>query len=115
MLVRIDASDSAPLFSQIASQLRRAIAEGKLAAGERLPAARELAEALDVNMHTVLRAYDELRQEGVLEVRRGRGVVVLETGRGRARLIELARSFVAEGARQGLGLGELKELLGGVE
>src|SRR5690349_1115469 len=110
MLVRIDGSDSAPLFSQIASQLRRAIAEGKLAAGERLPAARELAEALDVNMHTVLRAYDELRQEGVLEVRRGRGVAVLEAGRGRAQLLELARRFVAEGARQGLGLGELKEL-----
>lgn len=115
MLVRIDASDSTPLFAQIAGQLRRAIAEGKIREGERLPAARELAEALEVNMHTVLRAYDELRQEGVLEVRRGRGVVVLGSARGRARLLELARNFVAEGNRQGLALGELKKLLGGLE
>jgi DNA-binding transcriptional regulator YhcF (GntR family) len=115
MLIRIDPSDSTPLFTQIASQLRRSVAEGKIREGERLPAARELAEALDVNMHTVLRAYDELRQEGVLEVRRGRGVVVLGSARGRARLLELARDFVAEGNRQGLALGELKKLLGGLQ
>jgi GntR family transcriptional regulator len=87
------------------------IAEGKVEPGERLPAARELAEALEVNMHTVLRAYDELRSEGVLEVRRGRGVVVLESGRGRAKLTELARHFLAEGTRQGLSLRDLKKML----
>jgi GntR family transcriptional regulator len=111
MLVRLDPNDNAPLYVQIASQLRRSIADGKVARGERLPAARELAEALEVNMHTVLRAYDELRSEGVLEVRRGRGVVVLESGQGRARLAQLARHFLAEGLRQGLSLRDLKKML----
>jgi DNA-binding transcriptional regulator YhcF (GntR family) len=114
MLVRILPHDGAPLYAQIAAQLRRAITEGKVKEGERLPAARELAESLDVHMHTVLRAYDELRQEGLLEVRRGRGVVVLGSGQGRARLLELARAFVSEGTRQGLELRELKNLLGAV-
>jgi DNA-binding transcriptional regulator YhcF (GntR family) len=63
-------------------------------------------------MHTVLRAYDELRQQGLLDVRRGRGVVVLGSGAGRARLIELGRAFVAEGERQGLELRDMRKLLG---
>jgi len=112
MLVRVLPSDETPLYAQIASQLRRAITEGKVKEGERLPSARELAESLDVHMHTVLRAYDELRQEGLLDVRRGRGVVVLGNVQGRARLVELARAFASEGARQGLALRELRKLLG---
>ncbi|MFZ5892674.1 MAG: GntR family transcriptional regulator [Myxococcota bacterium] len=112
MLIRINANDERPLYTQIASQLRRAIVEGEVREGERLPPARELAESLEVNMHTVLRAYDELRSEGVVEMRRGRGVVVVAAGRGRARLLELARAFVAEGVRQGLSLADLRRLLG---
>ena len=114
MLVRVLPNDGAPLYAQIASQLRRAITEGKVKEGERLPPARELAESLEVHMHTVLRAYDELRQEGLLEVRRGRGVVVLGSGQSRARLVELARAFASEGARQGSPLRELRKLLGEV-
>jgi hypothetical protein len=55
MLVRILGHDESPLYAQIASQLRRAITEGKVKPGERLPPARELAESLNVHMHTVLR------------------------------------------------------------
>jgi GntR family transcriptional regulator len=111
MLIRLAAQDESPLYDQIAGQLRRAIGEGKLAPGERLPPARELAESLEVHMHTVLRAYDALRQEGLLDVRRGRGVVVIGGGTERARLVELARAFVTEGTRQGLALKELRKLL----
>jgi DNA-binding transcriptional regulator YhcF (GntR family) len=114
MLIIIDPNGATPLYAQIASQLRRAIAEGKIRAGERLPAARELAESLAVNLHTVLRAYDELRAEGVLDVRRGRGVVVLGAAGDRARLVDLARTLAAEGARQGLALKDLRKLLGDV-
>lgn len=114
MLIVIDANAPLPLYAQIASQLRRAIAEGKVQAGERLPAARELAESLAVNLHTVLRAYDELRTEGVLDVRRGRGVVVVGAAGDRARLVDLARELTAEGARQGLALKDLRKLLGDV-
>jgi DNA-binding transcriptional regulator YhcF (GntR family) len=114
MLVVIDPNGGTPLYAQIAAQLRRAIADGKVRAGERLPAARELAESLAVNLHTVLRAYDELRAEGVLDVRRGRGVVVVGAAGDRARLVDLARTLVAEGARQGLQLKDLRKLLGEV-
>ncbi|HET9956152.1 MAG TPA: GntR family transcriptional regulator [Polyangiaceae bacterium] len=114
MLIRVQPQDPTPLYTQIAGQVRRAVMEGRVKPGERLPGARELADALQVHMHTVLRAYDELRQEGLVEVRRGRGVVVLANGPDRSRLLELARALRAEGARQGLALRELRKLLGEV-
>lgn len=76
MLFRIDPQAAEPLFAQIATHVRLAIARGELKSGNRLPAARELAAALDLNMHTVLRAYQELREEGLLDLRRGRGAVI---------------------------------------
>lgn len=111
MLISIDPAADTPLFAQIAGQIRRSIVEKRVAHGERLPPAKELASSLDVNMHTVLRAYDVLRAEGLLEVRRGRGVVVSSVGPGRAKLLELAHALVAEAARQGLSRRELVELL----
>ncbi|SDC64682.1 GntR family transcriptional regulator [Sanguibacter gelidistatuariae] len=78
MLFRIDPSAPEPLFAQLASQVRLAAARGELDAGERLPAARDLAESLDLNVHTVLRAYQDLRDEGLIDLRRGRGAVVTE-------------------------------------
>ncbi len=101
MLVRIEQARGGPLYEQIAAQLRGAIARGEAPAGRRLPPARELAEALGVNMHTVLRAYAQLRDEGLVEMRRGRGVTVLDAG-GRASLVDLARNLVREARRQGL-------------
>lgn len=111
MLIRIDPGADTPLFAQIAGQLRRSIVEERLGAGERLPSAKELAASLDVNMHTVLRAYDVLRAEGLLEVRRSRGVVVASAGPGHAKLIELAHALVDESVRQGLNRRELLQLL----
>lgn len=76
MLFRIDPAAAEPLFEQLAAQVRTAAIRGELSAGQRLPAARDLAESLEVNLHTVLRAYQELRDEGLIELRRGRGAVV---------------------------------------
>lgn len=78
MIFRIDPSAPEPLFAQIATQVRLAVASGTLAPGERLPAARTLAESLELNVHTVLRAYQDLRDDGTVDLRRGRGAVVTD-------------------------------------
>ncbi|MFE6969649.1 GntR family transcriptional regulator [Isoptericola sp. NPDC057653] len=76
MLWRIDPAAAEPLYAQLVGQVSLAVARGELRAGERLPAARELAASLDLNVHTVLKAYQALRDDGLIELRRGRGAVV---------------------------------------
>ena len=76
MLIRLDPTLDAPLFEQLAAGLRASIIDGRLTGGERLPAARELAASLDLNVHTVLRAYHRLRDERLIELHRGRGAIV---------------------------------------
>ncbi|WP_229074676.1 GntR family transcriptional regulator [Actinoplanes sp. DH11] len=114
MLFRVDVAAAEPLADQIAAQVRGGIMRGEVTAGERLPAARELAEVLDVNLHTVLRAYGRLRDEDLIELRRGRGAVVRgDADAARLRLTELAREFVREARRQGLGETEMLEIVKG--
>jgi DNA-binding transcriptional regulator YhcF (GntR family) len=76
MLFRVDPSSALGLADQLAAQVRGALATGALTAGEQLPAARQVAAGLDINMHTVLRAYQALRDGGLIDLRRGRGAVV---------------------------------------
>ena len=77
--VRIDRSDPALLHDQVAAQIRRSIADGEAKPGERLPPARDLAAVMGVNTNTVLRALRLLRDEGLLEFRRGLGIRVSGT------------------------------------
>ncbi len=79
MLIRIDPTSGVALFDQLAGSIRASTMLGTIAVGERLPSARELAASLDINVHTVLRAYQLLRDEGIIELRPGRGAIV--TGR----------------------------------
>ncbi len=98
------------LHQQVAGEIRRAIAEGEAASGERLPSARDLAAVLQVNTSTVLRALRLLRDEGLLEFRRGRGVHVCGTPQ-RGVVLAKAQEFVRFGARQGYGPDELIHLI----
>jgi GntR family transcriptional regulator len=76
VIIRIDPASGAPIFEQVARAVRSEVLAGRLAGGDRLPAARELAASLEVNTHTVLHAYQRLRDEGFIELRRGRGAIV---------------------------------------
>jgi len=92
--LELDREDSSKVFEQVAAAIRRAIADGEASPGERLPPARDLAAELGVNSNTVLRALRLLRDEGLLEFRRGRGVTVAGTPE-RTAVLEKARELVA--------------------
>jgi DNA-binding transcriptional regulator YhcF (GntR family) len=111
MLVRVDPAAAEPLYAQIAAQIRAAIGKGRVADGEQLPPARDLDGALGVNMHTVLRAYADLRDDGLVEMRRRRGVRVRSGVDGRARLVGLVGQVAAEANRQGVTKAELRRLI----
>src|SRR5215469_973644 len=99
--VAIDHSSLLPLHEQVASAIRRAIAEGEALPGERLPPARDLAAVLGVNANTVFRALRTLREEGLVEFRRGRWVSVTGVAPGRSLLVAKAHELVALARRYG--------------
>ncbi len=102
MLIRIDADSARPLFEQVASSVRADILTGRLTAGDRLPSAREVAASLHINLHTVLRAYQQLRDEGLVDLRRGRGAVVAASAAPLAELSDDISQLVARAAALGL-------------
>ncbi len=79
LLNPVDRSDPTLLHEQVAAEIRRAINHGEAKPGERIPQARDLASVLGVNTNTVLRALRQLRDEGVLEMGRGRAITVTGT------------------------------------
>lgn len=79
MFLRIESSSGVPITRQIADQIRAQCASGRLKPGERLPSVRELAKQITVNQNTVLRVYERLTSEGLLERRHGDGTYVSET------------------------------------
>src|SRR5438128_9041274 len=108
--VKVDRRDPTLLHEQVAAEIRRAIADGEAKPGERLPPARDLAAVLGVNTNTVLRALRELREEGLLEFRRGRGITVAGTPEQGA-VVERARELVAFARAQGYKPDELAKLI----
>ena len=81
MLLSLDEKDPRPLYEQIVTQVKMAVVEGRLAAGESLPGVRELAGLLGVNLHTVHKAYQQLRAEGILDLRLGRRARIAARGK----------------------------------
>jgi len=92
--MRIDRNEPVALHDQVAAEIRKAIAEGEAAPGERLPLAKDIAAILGVNKNTVLRALHLLREEGLLEFRRGRGVTVVGAPE-RGLVVSRAREFIS--------------------
>ncbi len=76
MFIRLQNASAVPIYRQILDQIKYQIACGALPSGSRLPSVRELARQLPVNQNTVLKAYDLLAREGVLDRRQGDGTFV---------------------------------------
>jgi GntR family transcriptional regulator len=108
--VKVDRRDPTDLYEQVAGEIRRAIADGEAKPGERLPPAKDLAAVLGVNTNTVLRSLRVLRDEGLLEFRRGRGISVAASPE-RGAVIERARDLVHFARRQGYRLDELIRII----
>jgi GntR family transcriptional regulator len=108
--VKVDRDESVDLHEQVASEIRRAIADGEAKPGERLPPARDLAAVLGVNTNTALRALRMLRDEGLLEFRRGRGITVAGTPEQGA-VTERARELIKFARQQGYRVDELIQVI----
>jgi GntR family transcriptional regulator len=109
-LVKVDRASSSPLHDQVAAQIRRAIADGEAKPGERLPPARDLAAVIGVNTNTVLRALRQLRDEALLEFRRGRGVRVVGSPE-HGSVVEKAAELVAFARSRGYRRDELVQMI----
>ncbi|QAB17053.1 GntR family transcriptional regulator [Leucobacter muris] len=111
MLIRIDEASERPIYAQIADSVRADVASGRIGPGGSLPPAREVATGLGINVHTVLRAYQQLRDEGLIDLKRRRGAVVTPAA---ARLAELqgeVRALVDRAAQLGVGTALLAALV----
>jgi GntR family transcriptional regulator len=109
--MKIDRADPALLHDQVAADIRRAIADGEAKPGDKLPPARDLAAVLGVNTNTVLRALRLLRDEGLLEFRRGHGISVTGAAPKKSAVLTKARELVQFARREGYRRDELVRLI----
>jgi GntR family transcriptional regulator len=108
--VKVNKGDPTDLYEQVAAEIRRAIADGEATPGERLPPAKDLAAILGVNTNTVLRSLRMLREEGLLEFRRGRGISVAGTPE-RGAVVQRAKELVHFARRNGYRVDELVQII----
>jgi len=115
---QIDPRSPVPLYAQIASRLRLAIAAGEIGSGVSLPSVRQLASRLRVNPATVVQAYRDLETEGFVEMRQGAGTYVRDieaqrrAGERADQAVALVRRMVADAGRMGLTIEELVAAIG---
>lgn len=78
LLIKIDFDSDTPIYEQLKTQLVKGLARGELSKGESLPSVRQMAEDIGINLHTVNKVYNILKQEGYLNIDRRIGAVVNE-------------------------------------
>ncbi len=98
------------VYQQVAAEIRRAIADGEISEGERLPPAVDLAAILEVNKNTVIRALHVLRDEGMLDFTRGRGIRVGGTPQ-RGAILSQIDELLDLARRQGIRRDDVVELI----
>ncbi|MCV7402861.1 GntR family transcriptional regulator [Mycobacterium fragae] len=105
MIINVDLSGEVPIYQQLRDRVVEAIAEGELIEGSALPATRALAADFGINFHTVNKAYDLMRQQGLIRLNRKTGAVVTPTPADpafRAEWTARARTLLAEAVAKGL-------------
>ena len=118
LFYQIDPHSGLPVYRQVMDQTKHYIASGSLVAGDQLPSIRELATRLSVNPATIVKAYNELQNEGVMEIKQGKGAFVSEGLREkeipsrRLQVSRIARQLAVESQQLGM---PLDETLGLVE
>lgn len=116
MFFSIDTVNGVPIYEQIVRQIKFAVADGVLVAGQMVPSVRQLSSDLTINPNTIARAYTQLQDEKVLESLRGRGLAVRGDALARCRkarqrlLADRLRSVLAEAHQAGLSEAEVREL-----
>jgi GntR family transcriptional regulator len=100
MVLRLNPSSGVPLYLQLIEQIRHAIDAGAIRAGEQLPSVRQMAEDLVINPNTVVRAYRDLQQEGIIELKHGSGAFICESMVSRAKLMQRAQTVAKSAVEQ---------------
>src|SRR5699024_11714214 len=80
MYIQLDFESEVPIYEQLKNEIIIGIAKKQLVPGERLPSVRALAGDIGINLHTVNKAYQQLKQDGCLQIHRQRGVVIHPNG-----------------------------------
>lgn len=80
MLLAIDLQSEEPIYTQICNQIIEGMAKRELLPGDKLPSVRSLGADIGINFHTVNKAYQILKQEGLIQIHRQKGVVVHPDG-----------------------------------
>lgn len=117
MFIQVDAHNGLAVYDQIVRQMKFAVADGAVRAGELVPSVRELARELAINPNTVARAYRQLQDDAVLETVRGTGLAVSSTARRRCQaertklLSTRLRQTLAEAVQSGLDAKEINDLV----
>jgi len=110
----VGADDSVAVYLQVAADLRREIADGVIKPGERLPPARDLAAVAGVNQNTMFRALRVLRDEGILDFQRGRGITVSGNAPGLSEVVVRCRELLSYSVQLGYRRDEVVRIIEGL-
>jgi len=110
LILNVDLTAEVPIYQQIRDQIVEAIAHGALTEGSTLPPIRALAADFGINFHTVNKAYDLLRQEGLISLSRKTGAVVTASAADQllpSDWTARARTLLAEAVARGVPAGHV--------
>jgi GntR family transcriptional regulator len=116
MFFAIEPTNGVPIYEQIVRQIKFAVADGVLVAGQMVPSVRQLSGDLAINPNTIARAYNQLQDDKVLEALRGRGLAVRGDALQRCQkarqklIVERLRAALSEAHQAGLSDDEVRQM-----